>query len=82
VDDPSYDLVGLGVLEDARRRGIGRGLLRAVTRDLRQARWILMTTADAEDPARHLYAREGWQVIGPGLRGGQVTLGRRRPTGS
>jgi ribosomal protein S18 acetylase RimI-like enzyme len=77
-----FDLVSLGVLEDARRRGIGRGLLRAVTRDLRQARWILMTTADAEDPARHLYAREGWQVIGPGLRGGQVTLGRRRPTGS
>jgi GNAT superfamily N-acetyltransferase len=77
-----FDLVSLGVLEDARRRGIGRGLLRAVTRDLPQARWTLMTSADADDPARHLYAREGWQVIGPGLRDGQVTLGRRRPTGS
>jgi ribosomal protein S18 acetylase RimI-like enzyme len=77
-----FDLVSLGVLEDARRRGIGRGLLRAVTRDLPQARWTLMTSADADDPARHLYAREGWQVIGPALGSGQVTMGRRRPTGS
>jgi ribosomal protein S18 acetylase RimI-like enzyme len=77
-----FDLVSLGVLEQARRRGIGGGLLRAVTRDLPQARWTLMTSADADDPARHLYAREGWQVIGPGLGDGQVTMGRRRPTGS
>ena len=34
-------------------------------------------TADAEDPARHLYASEGWQVIGPGLRDEQVIMGRR-----
>jgi GNAT superfamily N-acetyltransferase len=77
-----FDLVSLGVLEEARRRGIGGGLLRALTDDLPQARWTLMTSADADDPARHLYAREGWQVIGPGLRDDQVTMGRRRPTGS
>ena len=37
-----------------------------------------MTTADADDPARRLYARAGWEVIGPGLRDGQVVMGRRR----
>ena len=72
-----FDLVSLGVLEGWRRRGLGRALLREVTRDLPHARWTLMTSADAEDPARHLYASEGWQVIGPGLRDEQVIMGRR-----
>jgi ribosomal protein S18 acetylase RimI-like enzyme len=74
-----FDLVSLGVLEEARGRGLGRTLLRDVTRDLPNPRWTLMTSADAQDPARHLYASEGWQVIGPGLSDGQVTMGRRRP---
>ncbi len=74
-----FDLVSLGVLEQARRRGTGRMLLREVTRDLPNARSTLSTTADAEDPARHLYASEGWQVIGPGLRDDQVIMGRLRP---
>jgi ribosomal protein S18 acetylase RimI-like enzyme len=74
-----FDLVSLGVLEEARGRGLGRTLLREVTRDLPNPHWTLMTSADAEDPARHLYASEGWQVIGPGLSDGQVTMGRRRP---
>jgi hypothetical protein len=37
-----------------------------------------MTTADAADPARHLYAQAGWQVVGPGLRDDQVIMGRAR----
>ena len=73
-----FDLVSLGVLEQWRGRGLGRGLLRALTRDLPHARWTLMTTADADDPARRLYASEGWEVVGPGLRDGQVIMGRRR----
>jgi ribosomal protein S18 acetylase RimI-like enzyme len=77
-----FELVSLGVLETGRRQGVGTALLRAVTDGLPHERWVLMTTDDDEDPARHLYAREGWQVIGPGLRDGQVTMGRRRPTGS
>ena len=77
-----FDLVSLGVLEESRHRGVGRTLLREVTHDLPQARWTLMTSADAGDPARHLYASEGWHVIGPGLREDQVTMGRRRPTDS
>ena len=77
-----FELVSLGVVEGTRGSGVGTTLLRAVTDGLPQERWVLMSTADADDPARHLYAREGWQVIGPGLRGGQVTMGRRRPTGS
>jgi len=77
-----FELVSIGVLARARGAGLGAALLRAVTDGLPHERWVLMTTDDAGDPARRLYAREGWQVIGPGLGGGQVTMGRRRPTGS
>jgi ribosomal protein S18 acetylase RimI-like enzyme len=77
-----FELVSLGVVEGTRGSGVGTALLRAVTDGLPHERWLLMTTDDAGDPARHLYAREGWQVIGPGLGSGQVTMGRRRPTGS
>ena len=73
-----FELVSIGVLETARARGVGRALLERLTDDLPHERWVLMTTGDAEDPARHLYARAGWEVIGPGLRDGQVILGRRR----
>lgn len=75
-----FELVSIGVLRDVRGHGVGRGLLSRVTDGLPQERWLLMTTADAADPARHLYARAGWEVVGPGLRDGQVVLGRRRPT--
>jgi ribosomal protein S18 acetylase RimI-like enzyme len=74
-----FELVSIGVLPDRRGSGIGRALLRELTAGLPHERWALMTTSDADDPARHLYAREGWQVIGPGLRDGQVIMGRQRP---
>ena len=73
-----FELVSIGVLAEARGRGLGAGLMRLLASGLSQERWLLMTTADADDPARHLYARQGWQVIGPGLRDGQVIMGRRR----
>jgi GNAT superfamily N-acetyltransferase len=73
-----FDLVSLGVLEGWRRRGLGRGLLQGLTRDLPHARWTLMTTADADDPARRLYAAQGWEVVGPGLHDDQVIMGRQR----
>ncbi len=76
-----FELVSIGVLEDARGTGAGHALLDLLTEGLSQERWLLMTTADADDPARHLYARAGWEVVGPGLRDGQVVMGRRRPTG-
>ena len=72
-----FELVSLAVLESHRRRGVGRGLLGCLTAELPHDRWLLMTSADAQDPARHLYARTGWEVIGPGLRDGQVVMGRR-----
>jgi hypothetical protein len=61
---------------------VGRRLHDRLTDGLAQDRWLLMTTADDKDPARHLYAHAGWKVIGPGLRDGQVVMGRRRLTGS
>lgn len=73
-----FEVVSVGVLEEARGRGHGTGLMRVLTGDLSHERWVLMTTADVDDPARQLYAREGWQVIGPGLRHGQIIMGRRR----
>jgi ribosomal protein S18 acetylase RimI-like enzyme len=72
-----FELVSIGVLEAARGSGVGRGVLERLTAGLPQQRWVLMTTADAGDPARHLYARTGWEVIGPGLSHGQVVMGRR-----
>ena len=74
-----FELVSVGVLETARGTGLGRRVLEALTSDLPHERWLLMTTADPDDPARRLYASLGWQVIGPGLRADQVILGRRRP---
>lgn len=71
-----FELVSIGVLADARGAGVGRALLEWLTDGLPHRRWLLMTTADPEDPARHLYARTGWTVIGPGLRDGQVVMGR------
>jgi ribosomal protein S18 acetylase RimI-like enzyme len=75
-----FELVSIGVLERARGTGVGRTLLDRLTEGLPQERWVLMTTADADDPARRLYARAGWEVIGPGLRDSQVVIGRRRAT--
>jgi ribosomal protein S18 acetylase RimI-like enzyme len=76
-----FELVSIGVLEEVRGTGAGRLLLERLTHGLPQERWVLMTTADADDPARHLYARAGWEVIGPGLRADEVVMGRR-PTDS
>ncbi len=71
-----FELVSIGVRPEARGRGIGAALIRVLTDKIPHPRWVLMTTADAGDPARHLYAKEGWEVIGPGLRDDQVIMGR------
>ena len=71
-----FELVSIGVLERVRGTGTGTAVIRALTGGLPQDRWLLMTTADAEDPARRLYAREGWRVLGRGLADDQVILGR------
>jgi ribosomal protein S18 acetylase RimI-like enzyme len=72
-----FELVSVGVVAAARRRGIARGLMRVLLRGLPHDRLLLMTTADPQDPARRLYAAEGWAVLGPGTDQGTVTMGRR-----
>ncbi|MCA2216605.1 GNAT family N-acetyltransferase [Jidongwangia harbinensis] len=67
-----FELVSLGVLAGARGAGIGRRLMRAVVDGRDHERLLLMTTSDAADPARRLYASEGWRVIGPGI--GEATV--------
>lgn len=74
-----FELVSIGLVPEARGAGLGGRLLSAVTADLPHERWTLMTTADGTDPARRLYARHGWSVIGPGLAPDRVVMGRRRP---
>ena len=39
-------------------------------------RWLLMTSSDADDPARRLYASEGWRVLGRGIGDDTVIMGR------
>ena len=72
-----FELVSLGVRQVARGRGAGGLLLDAVTAGLSHDRRLLMTTADATDPARRLYASRGWELVGPGLADDRVILGRR-----
>ena len=72
-----FELVSLGVLPDARAQGLGGQLLVSLTDGLPQERQLLTTTADETDPARRLYARHGWQVLGPGIGPHTVVLGHR-----
>ena len=73
-----FELVSIGVAEDARGQGLGRELLGVLTSGLPHERLLLMATADEDDPARRLYADDGWIVVGPGLAPDQVILGKRR----
>ncbi len=73
-----FELVSIGVLPEARGRGVGDRLLTEVTTGLPHERWLLMSTVDEGDPARRLYARHGWEVLGPGIGPGTVVMGRRR----
>src|SRR5262245_9757333 len=72
-----FELVSGGVVEGARGAGIGRGLMKAITDGLAHDRLLLMTTADDADPARRLYASDGWRVIGPGIGAETVIMGKR-----
>ena len=72
-----FELVSIGVIPAARRGGIARGLMRTLFQGLPHERLLLMTSADPADPARRLYAAEGWIVLGPGIGAGTVTMGRR-----
>lgn len=73
-----FELVSIGVLPSARAGGVGARLLEALTTGLPHERRLLMTTADPDDPARRLYARTGWSVLGPGLGDDRVVMGRLR----
>jgi ribosomal protein S18 acetylase RimI-like enzyme len=78
-----FELVSIGVLYASRRGGIGRGLMHVLLEGLPHERLLLMTSSDPSDPARRLYASEGWHVLGPGIGDEKVIMGRRtvdRPT--
>lgn len=75
-----FELVSIGVAAAARGSGAGRLLMGAVTEGLMRSRWLLMTTADPNDPARRLYRSAGWAVVGPGPTPEKVVMGRVRPT--
>jgi ribosomal protein S18 acetylase RimI-like enzyme len=72
-----FELVSIGVLPAARCGGVGRGLMRNLLGGLPHERLLLMTSADPHDPARRLYASEGWDVLGPGIGDETVIMGRR-----
>ena len=72
-----FELVSIGVVGGARGSGTGVALLRALLGGLTHERFLLMTTSDETDPARRLYAREGWRVVGPGIGDRTVIMGRQ-----
>ena len=72
-----FELVSIGVLDDARRAGIGRGLMQVLLDGLPHDRLLLMTSSDPSDPAQRLYASEGRRVLGPGIGDETVIMGRR-----
>ena len=72
-----FELVSIGVVDAARRGGIGRGLMHALLDGLPHDRLLLMTSSDPSDPARRFYASEGWHVLGPGVGEATVIMGRR-----
>jgi len=72
-----FELVSIGVTHAARHRGVGRGLMHVILEGLPHERLLLMTSSDPSDPARRLYASEGWHVLGPGIGAGTVIMGRR-----
>ena len=71
-----FEVVSLAVVAGARNRGTGRALLRRLVDELPHDRMLLMTTADPADPARRLYASEGWRVLGAGIGNATVIMGR------
>jgi ribosomal protein S18 acetylase RimI-like enzyme len=72
-----FELVSIGVVGGARGSGIGRRLMHILLDGLPHERSLLMTTSDPSDPARRLYASEGWRVLGPGIGDATVIMGRR-----
>jgi ribosomal protein S18 acetylase RimI-like enzyme len=72
-----FELVSIGVVDAARRRGIGRELMHLLLGGLPHDRLLLMTTSDPSYPARRLYASEGWRVLGTGIGDATVIMGRR-----
>jgi hypothetical protein len=77
-----FELVSIGVGDAARRGGVGRGLLHALLEGLPHERLLLMTSSDPSDPARRLYASQGWHVLGPGVGNATVIMGRRNLGGA
>jgi ribosomal protein S18 acetylase RimI-like enzyme len=75
-----FEVVSIGVADAARGAGLGRALLRALLNQVPHERLLLMTTSDPADPARRLYASEGWHVVGPGIGDATVIMGKRTRT--
>ncbi|MCW2539581.1 MAG: ribosomal-protein-alanine acetyltransferase [Frankiales bacterium] len=64
--DGTAQIMTVGVVPLARRRGIGRLLVRGLVSEAvkRRAREVLLEVRDDNDAARTLYESEGFEVIG------------------
>jgi GNAT superfamily N-acetyltransferase len=62
---PEIPELGIGVVPEARGRGVGSALLTALLAMARERRWpALSLSVDRQNPARRLYERMGFQDAG------------------
>jgi ribosomal-protein-alanine N-acetyltransferase len=63
---PEAELGGLAVTPEARRRGIGRTLVKAVLEDARSCgiRLVFLEVRESNAAARRLYERAGFETVG------------------
>jgi len=90
TDDPGYGYVasdvpeiGVAVIAQSRRRGVGRTLLRRVAEEGRRTGvQRLSLSVERTNPASHLYRSEGWRTVSTAAGSDTMVLDLNKPNPS
>jgi len=90
ADDPGYGYVasdvpeiGVAVIAQSRRRGIGRALLRRIAEEGRRTGvQRLSLSVERTNPAIHIYLSEGWRTVGTVAGSDTMVLDLNQPNPS